>query len=166
MTNHTLGIVKRSPIYIENFNFSTPHHLLESEKFNIRYEDPSNITLTADKLRWYRYKHSLLQRDVAQIIGVDKTTYSRYETNENDFYPIEHMSKLSELYGVPIADMLDDYNLFLYNNQGEQIRAVRQDLGLTQSEYAKILGVPLGTLKKWEQNRVRIFKSTWDKYFK
>ena len=166
LTNHTPDVAKQYPLYIESFKYSTPHHLVESEKFNILYPDLSTITSTADKLRWYRYKHSLLQKDVALIIGVDRTTYSRYETNENDFYPIEHINKLSELYDVPITELLDDYNLFLYNDQGEQIRAIRQGLGLTQSAYAKMLGVPLGTLKKWEQNRVRIFKSTWDKYFK
>ena len=33
-------------------------------------------------------------------------------------------------------------------------------------EYAKIIGVHPGSLKKWELNSVRIFKSTWEKYFK
>ena len=41
-----------------------PHHLLEAEKFNIRYTDPAQITCMADKLRWYRYKKALLQREV------------------------------------------------------------------------------------------------------
>ena len=39
-------------------------------------------------------------------------------------------------------------------------------LGLTQKEYAEKLGVSLGNLKHWEQNRKQIFKSTWEKYFK
>ena len=32
--------------------------------------------------------------------------------------------------------------------------------------YADKLGVSLGNLKHWEQNRKQIFKSTWEKYFK
>ncbi len=39
-------------------------------------------------------------------------------------------------------------------------------LGLTQREYADKLGVSLGSLKQWEQNRKQIFKSTGEKYFK
>lgn len=165
MTKHTLEVAKYFPIYIKSFRFSTPHHLVESEKFNIQYADPSRITSTADKLRWYRHKHSLLQKEVAQILGIDRGTYSRYETDENDYYPIEHMDKLAVIYDIPVTELLDDYNLFLYHNQGKQIRAMRLDLGLSQSAYAKILGVPLGTLKNWEQNRVRVFKSTWKKHF-
>ena len=46
------------------------------------------------------------------------------------------------------------------------IRKIRQGLGLTQKQYAQRLGVPLKKKKKWEQNRVRINKSTWEKYFR
>lgn len=31
-------------------------------------------------------------------------------------------------------------------------RAVRSRLGMTQEEFARMLGVPLGTLRNWEQN--------------
>ena len=48
----------------------------------------------------------------------------------------------------------------------EQIKAIRTKLGLTQRQYADKLGVSLGSLKQWEQNRKQIFKSTWEKYFK
>ncbi len=34
------------------------------------------------------------------------------------------------------------------------------------TETADTLGVSLGSLKQWEQNRKQIFKSTWEKYFK
>lgn len=165
LTKHTLGVTKYYPIYIKSFKFSTVHHIVESERFNLRFTDPASIESIADKLRWYRYRHSLLQRDVAKILGVDRTTYARYETAETDYYPIDYINKLAVMYDIPVTELLDAYNLFLYNNQGEQIRSTRQSLGLTQSAYAKTLGVPLGTLKKWEQNRARIFKSTWEKYF-
>ena len=39
-------------------------------------------------------------------------------------------------------------------------------LGLTQKEYADKLDVSLGSLNQWEQNSKKIFKSTWEKYFK
>jgi putative transcriptional regulator len=32
-------------------------------------------------------------------------------------------------------------------------QAVRQKLGLTQSEFARLLGIPVATLRNWEQNR-------------
>ena len=41
-----------------------------------------------------------------------------------------------------MVELMDDYNLFLYRNQGKQIQAKRQALGMTIVEYAKHLGVP------------------------
>ena len=76
------------------------------------------------------------------------------------------MEKLAELFEVPLEDLLDDYNLFLLRGQREQIKAMRQRLGLTQKAYAAQLGVPLQKFKRWEQGNVQIFKSTWEKYFK
>ncbi len=166
MVRHTSEVVNFAPLHIHSFPLLAPHHLLESEKFNIRFTDPSEITEIADKLRWYRYKKALLQREVADIIGIDRTTYIRYEEIGRDYYAIDHMEKLAELYNIPITELLDDFNLFLYHDQGKQIREKRKELGMTQSEYAQMLGVNLGNLKKWEQNKVRIFKSTWERFFK
>ena len=153
-------------MFIHSFPLLAPHHLLESEKFNIRFSDPSQITEIADKLRWYRYRKALLQKEIADLIKIDRHTYMRYEEHGHDYYPIEHMEKLAELYGVPVTELLDDFNLFLYNDQGKQIREIRNRLGLSRKEYAKIIGVPPGSLKKWELNTVRIFKSTWERYFR
>ena len=130
-----------------------------------RFSDPKEITEMADKLRWYRYKKALLQREVADYIGIDRSTYVGYEKTGRGYYPIEHMEKLVTLFGIPVTDMLDGYNRFLYDGQGRQIRERRKHLGMTQREYAALLGVPLGALKRWEQNKVRIFKSTWERYF-
>ena len=153
-------------MFIHSFPLLAPHHLLESEKFNIKFSDPSQITEIADKLRWYRYRKALLQREIADLIKIDRHTYMRYEEYGHDYYPIDHMKKLAELYGVPVTELLDDFNLFLYNDQGKQIREIRNRLGLSRKEYAKIIGVHPGSLKKWELNTVRIFKSTWERYFK
>lgn len=166
MVQNISGEVKFAPLFIYSFPLLAPHHLLESEKFNIRFTDPSEITEVADKLRWYRYHKALLQREVADYIEIDRSTYIRYEEYGRDYYPIENMEKLAALFGVPVMELLDDYNLFLYNDQGKQIREKRLALSMTQCEYAKMLGVQLGNLKKWEQNKARIFKSTWERHFK
>lgn len=80
--------------------------------------------------------------------------------------PPEHMGRIAQLFEVPVERLLDDYNLFLRNGQGKQIKAIRMKLGLTQKEYADRLGISLCNLKQWEQNRKQLFKSTWEKYFK
>ena len=155
--------VSYAPMYIHTFHLVQPHTLVEAEKFNIHYTDLSQIDNTPDKLRWYRYNNGLLQREVARYVGLDRQTYSRYEEFVRDYYPIETMKKLAKLYSIPVTDLLDDYNLFLYKGQGRQIRKMRAKRRMTQSEYARRLGVPLGTLKEWEQDRIRMFKGTWEK---
>ena len=67
---------------------------------------------------------------------------------------------------VDLLELMDGYNLFLYHDQGKQIQAKREALGMTELQYAEHLGVPLIKLRKWESNQVQIFKSTWEKYFK
>ena len=111
----------------------------------------------------YRYQKGLLQRDVADYAGLDRSTYSSYEEAGRDYYPIKKIEKIAELFSIPATELLDDFNLFLYNGQGQQIKDMRRHRKMTQVEFAERLGVPVGTLKAWEQGRVRIFKSTWEK---
>lgn len=160
------GTLKVAPLQILKFPVVLPHKFLDAEKFNLRFSDASEITETADKLRWLRYQKGLRQRDVADYAGIDRSTYVHYEEYGKDLYPPEHMEKIAQLFEVPVDMLLDDYNLFLRNDQGEQIKVIRTKLGLTQREYADKLRVSLGSLKQWEQNRKQIFKSTWEKYFK
>lgn len=79
------------------------------------------------------------------------------------YYPIEKMQKIAELFSVPVTDLLDEFNRFLYNGQGRQIKEMRQRRQMTQAEYARWIGVPFGTLQAWEQDRVRIGKQTWSR---
>ena len=161
MMRNTSYTIEVSPLIILSFPLLAPRKFLDAQIFNLRFSDPSEMTQIADKLRWYRYKHALLQREVADRIGIDRKTYMRYEE-----YPIEHMIKIAGMYDVPVESLLDDYNLFLYHDQGRQIRKRRLSQKLTQKAYAANLGVPLDKLKNWEENRVRMFKSTWEKYFR
>ena len=82
MVRHISEEVQFAPLLICNFKLLAPHHLLESEKFNISFSDTKEITKIADKLRWHRYKKALLQREVADYIGVDRGTYASYEEIE------------------------------------------------------------------------------------
>ena len=166
LISNVSGAVKVAPLQILQFPVILPHKFQDAEKFNLQFSDFSEITETADKLRWLRYQKCLRQRDVADYAGIYRSTYIHYEEYGKDFYSPEHMEKIAQLFEVPVDTLLDDYNLFLRNGQGNQIKAIRMKLGLTQREYADKLGVSLGNLKHWEQNRKQIFKSTWEKYFK
>ena len=59
---------------------------------------------------------------IFDYINVDRTNYIRYEENVLSVYPIDKIILLAKLYKVDVCDLLDDYNKFLYNDQGKQIK--------------------------------------------
>lgn len=61
------------------------------------------------RLRDLREDHDLSQRQLAQIIGMSQTGYSKYETGENDI-PTSILIKLSRLYDVSIDYLLGETN--------------------------------------------------------
>ena len=80
-----------------------PHKFQDAEKFNLQFSDFAKITETADKLRWLRYQKGLRQRDVANYAGIDRSTYVRYEEYGKDFYPLEQMEKIAQLFEMPVG---------------------------------------------------------------
>ena len=119
----------------------------------------------SQKLKELRKKQGLTQLELAERLFVSRQAISGWEAGTSR-PSTENLQSLSRLFNIPLETLLDDYNLFLRKGQGEQIKTIRTKLGLTQKQYADKLGVSLGSLKQWEQNRKQIFKSTWEKYFK
>lgn len=164
--NSKLQKVASAVLQSERIPFSIQVRCFHGNQVDIcvhRFGDPSKIAETADKLRWYRYKNALRQRDVAKAVGTDRTTCKRYEEAGYEYHPGDVMEKIAALFGVPVEELLDNYNLFLYRDQGRQIQEKRLELGMTQREYADRLGVPYASLGRWERNKMRIAKGTWEK---
>ena len=53
------------------------------------------------RLRDLREDHDLKQTDVAALLGIQQTVYSRYERGFQNL-PLEHLLRLAEYYGVSI----------------------------------------------------------------
>ena len=58
------------------------------------------------RIRDLRHDHDLTQTQLAKILGMSQTGYSKYETGENDI-PTEILIRLSKLYNVNIDYLLD-----------------------------------------------------------
>ena len=97
LISNVSGAVKVAPLQILQFPVILPHKFQDAEKFNLQFSDFSEITETADKLRWLRYQKGLRQRDVADYAGIDRSTYVHYEEYGKDLYPPEHMEKIAQL---------------------------------------------------------------------
>ena len=152
-----------APLYVHRFKFIPNRHLSKYQILMYDISSSDKFQSMAYKLRWHRMNNGLFQSDVADKIGVSKCTYMRYETGEIETYPLDMLSKISDLFKIEITDLLDDYHLFLYQGQAQQIKKLRKTLNLTQLEFAKCIDVPLGTLKKWEKNSVFMRKKTFIK---
>lgn len=150
-------------LYKHTFSFVTPHKLLESEIFNINCQNIENLHTTAEKLRYYRHKKSLLQKDVAKFTGLSESTYINYENINRNYYPLEVLRKIADLYEIDFKILLDDYNLFLCNDQGNQIKKLRKEFGLTQKELANKLNINRRTVGGWEKNKIRISNEIYER---
>ena len=147
----------------------TSHEIETAPMFVISVNPTQNLTTPPenlpDKLRYYRQRAGLLQRDVARKLGIDRNTYSRYESPTRGRYPQEILNALTDLYGLPQKELSDGYNEFL-KNQGDIISEKRRDLGLTQKEFAKRVGTKLANLKRWERGEVAVSREIWENCFK
>lgn len=59
------------------------------------------------KLKTYRKKLGMTLEEVANIVGVNRTTIQRYESGAISNIPIETMKALSELYRVSVDELLN-----------------------------------------------------------
>ena len=156
-----------SLLIVFTINVNTPTKIVDAELFFKKYPSPDDAPSVADKLRWYRHKQGLLQREVADFIGVDRTTYFRYETTGlNNHYPKDKLLALAELYQVEVSNFLDDYNLFLYNGQATEVKKKREQLGMSKRAFARYLGVSKTAVINWENESVRISKKLWERFFR
>ena len=57
------------------------------------------------RIRDLREDHDMTQAQLARILGMSQTCYSKYETGENDI-PTQILIKLADLYGTSIDYML------------------------------------------------------------
>lgn len=153
-------------MYIHSFRLIAPRKLLEAQLFNQQYQNYEDIPNVQDRLRWCRHHMGLMQKEVADIIGITRGHYIDYEVGCVDYYPKGIVDKLAELYQVPVDDLLDDYNRFLYKGQGKLIREYRENLGMKEKPFARMIGVDPRTLHHWEIDAKRVCKDTWEKHFK
>ena len=151
MARHTSHGIETAPMFVVSVN---------------PMQDPTDPPESLpDKLRYYRQRAGLLQKDVARKLGIDRNTYSRYESPNRGRYPQEILNALAKLYCLPQNALSDGYNEFL-KNQGNIISEKRRDLGLTQKEFAKRVGTKLANLKRWERGEVAVSREIWEKFFK
>lgn len=113
-----------------------------------------------EKLKTLRKNNKLTQTDMANILGVKKSSISKYENNVN-VPDIKSLIKLSNYFEISL-DSLVDNSFELYEDEknfslmlSDRIKECRLELRYNQPELARILNVTKQTISNWEKG-VRI----------
>lgn len=154
------------PLYVHSFRLIAPRKLLEAQLLNQQYHRYEDIDSVPDRLRWCRHSCGLMQSEIADYAGVSRAVYTDIESGMTQHFPINMAQKLSVLYDVPITDFLDEFNQFLYDGQAQRIRAYRERLGMGRKPFARYTGIPLSSLRGWEDGKKIISIKCWERYFK
>lgn len=154
-----------APLYLLTVRFSSSRKRLDAERINEKYQVYRDISRIPDRLRWCRHHLGLMQKEVAVQLGIARSTYASIEAGTFDFYDKNIVDKLAALYQIPVEDLLDDYNRFLYYGQGRAIKQYRQHLGMNKQELAAFLHLDPSIVYVWEAEKKRVSKRSWKKYF-
>jgi transcriptional regulator with XRE-family HTH domain len=103
---------------------------------------PTELNTVGDHIRRKRLGLKMLQRKVAEQLGVDKTSVFNWEANASS----------PEIRYMPAIIGFLGYNpLPAVKTLAEQLVRHRTTLGLSQTEAAERLGVDPSTLARWER---------------
>ena len=158
--------VAYAPLIVRSFRLTAPKKIVEAQKFNLRYLRYEDMKTVPERLKWYRYRLGLDRQEVADRVGIRRSTYRDMECGDCQQFPLDKLEALAKLYGVPVDDLIDGYNQFLLNGPGKAILEYRTSLGLGRKAFAKKLGTVECLVRKWEEERGRVSKLAWEKYFR
>ena len=99
------------------------------------------ISTIGDHIRKRRLDLGLLQKQVAERIGVDADTIMQWELNRRA-PKIQYIPKIIRFLGYVPFSMGESFP--------EKLKAYRMLKGLTQQQLADVLGVVLPTVQTWE----------------
>lgn len=111
-----------------------------------------------ERIKNLREEKSLRQQDMANILGINRTTYTSYEI-ERDTIPLTHLNTLCNYFDVSIDYALSLSEIKKYKNLRkeidkilltERLKILRKDNKLTQVKIAEILNTSRSTWTGYE----------------
>lgn len=111
-----------------------------------------------EKLKTIRENANLKQKDIAKILGIDRSTYSSYEI-ERDTMPLKHINTLCNYFDVSLdyiyglnkrkkyPNSKPDINILLMQTR---LKALRKMNKLTQLEISQVLNTSRSTWTGYE----------------
>lgn len=105
--------------------------------------------MICDYLKEFRKKMGFTQQDIADILGVERSTYTYYETGKTEI-PTKKLHTLSKLYNIDINDFFDSNKIIL--NDPNKENSKKSEVGmLTKEEKDLLVKIRLlGSSKRFE----------------
>ncbi|MDE6469634.1 MAG: helix-turn-helix domain-containing protein [Eubacterium sp.] len=88
----------------------------------------------------------------------------RIEQNKYDLHNVDKLKKLCDILDLNAQKICSPYQLFLLNNQDEQILKFRKDNNLTQKQLAGLLGIDRQAISRYENNINPMPYELWVKF--
>lgn len=116
------------------------------------------------RLRDLRENNNLKQKDLAEILGVSRPNYTRWETKEK-IIPLTKLNELCNYYNINMDYVIGLTNKIVKNNKcvyldkkiiGSNIRNLRKDNNITQEDLANILGTTHSVISSYENGNTLI----------
>lgn len=108
-------------------------------------------------------KHMTIKQ-VADVVGLSVDTLMRIEQNKYDLHNTDRLRKLCDILDLDTQKICSPYQLFLLNNQGEQILKFRKDNNLTQKQLAELLNIDRQAISRYENNINPMPYELWVKF--
>ena len=111
-----------------------------------------------------RENNEISQRKTAELLGVSKSTYARWETQEQ-FIPLIRLNEFCNLFNVSMDYAMGISKSNTYSNKlinldnkliGARIRKIRLDNNLTQEKLAIFLNTTHSTISAYENGKTLI----------
>ena len=120
-----------------------------------------NYELDFSRIKDIRLKYNLTQKEMADYLTINQSTYSKFELNKATI-PIELLNKLSNYYNVSLDYLLkitDNPNIKIDNKEidkrqvGENLKKIRKDHKLYQETLAKEIGTSHSLISEYESGK-------------
>ncbi len=149
------GKVEYSPLFCIKLKVNNYKHY----SFNA-FNEIDDTTFGGAVKRQRIEKHMTIKQ-LANAVGISVDTLMRIEQDKYDLHNADKLKKSCDILDLDAQKICSPYQLFLLNNQGEQIKSYRQKYNLTQFEFANIFSVNKKTVSKWENNKPQIPYEKW-----
>ncbi len=154
------GKVEYSPLFCIKLKVNNYKHY----SFNAFNE--IDITTFGGAVKKQRIEKHMTIKQVADCIGISVDTLMRIEQNKYDLHNADKLRNLCDILNLDAQKICSPYQLFLLNNQGEQILKFRKDNNLTQKQLAELLDLNRQAISRYENNINPIPYELWVKFNK